>query len=282
MAIITKSLIQGGDEMHRVRAVEIIHQVLVESYNLDDLHKTAVDIYYALYSEPVIGRIIVGAISRKEHDIETIFNVLNRGVWLFNETEDHLYKIASDIYDALTKGGSNNMATIETVKKEDAIELAYDVINKWTNKLYLYLNEDDMREMAMDIYNAISNGSINDSVTIATSDLGSNSPLGFGFTSKPNVKKAYEEFMHTVFFNGKGTSFKQRIPKVDHVQLNGDITTVIWADGTHTIVKKAENDKYDINTAIVYAIVKKITGNTSGSFNKYMTSLKEKIVAKWK
>lgn len=282
MTIITKSLIQGRDEMHRVQAVEIIRQVLVESYNVDDLHKTAVDIYYALYSEPVIGRIMVGAISRKKHDIEIIFDVLNNGVWLFTEGEDYLYKVASDIYDELTKGGSNNMATIETVKKEDIIKLAYDIINKWSNKLYIYLNEDDMHEMAMDIYNAISNGSINDSVTFATSNPVSDSPLGFGFTSKPNVKKAYEEFMNTVFFNGKGTCSKQRIPKVDHVQLNGDITTVIWADGTHTIVTKAADEEYDIQTALVYAIVKKITGNTSGSLNKYMMSLKEKIVAKRK
>ena len=278
MAIITKSLIQGNDAVHRVQAVETIYQVLVKRDNFDDLYKTAVDIYYALYFQPVIG-----PISRKEHDIETIYDVLNNGVWFFTEGEyDYRYKMASDIYDALTKGGSNNMATIETVKKEDVIKLAYDIINKWSNKLYIYLNEDDMHEMAMDIYNAIYNGSINDSVTIATSDLGSNSPLGFGFTSKPNVKKAYEEFMNTVFFNGKGTSFKQRIPKVDHVQLNGDITTVIWADGTHTIVTKAADEEYDIQTALVYAIVKKITGNTSGSLNKYMMSLKEKIVAKRK
>lgn len=101
------------------------------------------------------------------------------------------------------------------------------------------------------------------------------SPLGFGFTTKPNVKKAYKEFLSKVY----GSSIND-IPYVDHIQINGDITTVIWKDGTHTIVTKAADDEFDIQTAIVYAIVKKMTGNTSGSLNRYMDSLSYKIVIK--
>jgi len=65
-----------------------------------------------------------------------------------------------------------------------------------------------------------------------------------------------------------------------HVLVNGDYTTVVWEDGTSTVVKKAPDDQYDFNTAILYAVLKKAAGNNSSALNRYLKIFKDKSVIK--
>lgn len=65
-----------------------------------------------------------------------------------------------------------------------------------------------------------------------------------------------------------------------HVLINGDYTTVVWEDGTSTVVKKASDDQYDFNTAILYAVLKKAAGNNSSALNRYLKIFKDKAVIK--
>ena len=63
-----------------------------------------------------------------------------------------------------------------------------------------------------------------------------------------------------------------------HVLVNGDTTTVVWKDGTHTIVKKAEGDHYDIEKAILWAIIKKAAGNNASFTGKYIKEFTDLVV----
>lgn len=65
-----------------------------------------------------------------------------------------------------------------------------------------------------------------------------------------------------------------------HVLVNGDYTTVVWEDGTSTVVKRASDDQYDFNTAILYAVLKKAAGNNSSALNRYLKIFKDKSVIK--
>ena len=72
--------------------------------------------------------------------------------------------------------------------------------------------------------------------------------------------------------------FNNEIPK-DHrphpkfVQINNKrvfiYTTVVWKDGTHTIVKKAADDKFKIDDAIIYAVIKKLCGDNGSEMRRY-------------
>lgn len=57
------------------------------------------------------------------------------------------------------------------------------------------------------------------------------------------------------------------------VYFNKDLTTVLWNDGTKTIVKRVAGSKDCKQTAVVYALVKKLFGNNNG----YMRVLEEFI-----
>ena len=80
-------------------------------------------------------------------------------------------------------------------------------------------------------------------------------------------------------YNPNDTITKNKLtPK--HVLINGDYTTVVWEDGTSTVVKKASDDQYDFNTAILYAVLKKAAGNNSSALNRYLKIFKDKSVIK--
>jgi len=64
------------------------------------------------------------------------------------------------------------------------------------------------------------------------------------------------------FFSGKKKSQESRIvPK--HIFKNGLYTTVMWSDGTKTIVKRGEDEPDDEYTAFTAALAKKLYGSTS-------------------
>ena len=50
---------------------------------------------------------------------------------------------------------------------------------------------------------------------------------------------------------------------IEKVNWENDKTTVTWSDGTSTMVTRQKGEKYDRQSAIAYAIAKKVLGNTS-------------------
>jgi len=73
-----------------------------------------------------------------------------------------------------------------------------------------------------------------------------------------------------------------RRPKPKSVLVNGDYTTVVWKDGTHTVVKRMEDEDYDLEKALLYAIVKKAFVNSSSDLGDYMNSFDKVKVVKTK
>ena len=88
--------------------------------------------------------------------------------------------------------------------------------------------------------------------------------------TSPAFKELLEELCSTFV----GTDFKSSVPKakaegyfhtipeipISRVTYSGDTTVVFFTDGTKTTVKCSSNDTYDRQTAIVYALVKRIFG----------------------
>lgn len=62
---------------------------------------------------------------------------------------------------------------------------------------------------------------------------------------------------------------KPLLPQPKLVQFNDDITTVVWQDGSHTIVKRTRGDAYDEEKAIVMAVIKKLCYNNGCKMNRY-------------
>lgn len=99
------------------------------------------------------------------------------------------------------------------------------------------------------------------------------------------IDDIYKHYLNKNFGLGENKYYltidlSSRIPEVHHILINGDTTTFIWEDGTHTIVKLAEGEEFDLDTAYCYAIVKKITGNTGGSMKRYFDRLHKKTIVK--
>ena len=86
--------------------------------------------------------------------------------------------------------------------------------------------------------------------------------------TSPAFKELLEELCSTFV----GTDFKSSVPKakgyfhtipeipISRVTYSGDTTVVFFTDGTKTTVKCSSNDTYDRQTAIVYALVKRMFG----------------------
>lgn len=62
---------------------------------------------------------------------------------------------------------------------------------------------------------------------------------------------------------------------VKKVILNGDVTVVLWNDGTKTVVRRDKNDIYDPEKAILACMAKKLYENT-GIFNEVIEDTMEK------
>ena len=60
-----------------------------------------------------------------------------------------------------------------------------------------------------------------------------------------------------------------KMPQPKKVIFNGPATIVLWQDGTKTVVKRFEYDKYDWRMAIIWCILKKIFGSFNKA-NKYL------------
>lgn len=62
------------------------------------------------------------------------------------------------------------------------------------------------------------------------------------------------------------------LPIAKFVQFNGDYTTVVWQDGSHTTVKRAEGECYDEEKAIMFATIKRMCKNNGSAMARYFDS----------
>ena len=72
----------------------------------------------------------------------------------------------------------------------------------------------------------------------------------------------------------------EKLFAINHILKNGDYTTVIWKDGTKTIVKKASDESDDPEKALLFAMLKKICGNNGSEMARYLRKAEEKTVIK--
>lgn len=67
---------------------------------------------------------------------------------------------------------------------------------------------------------------------------------------------------------------------INDVVWNGDETTVFWGDGTSTTVRRANGDSYDKQTAVAYAISKKVLASTLENTVKYYSEKDKRTAEK--
>lgn len=72
----------------------------------------------------------------------------------------------------------------------------------------------------------------------------------------------------------------EKLFAINHILKNGDYTTVIWKDGTKTIVKKASDEPDDPEKALLFAMLKKVCGNNGSEMARYLRKAEEKTVIK--
>lgn len=98
---------------------------------------------------------------------------------------------------------------------------------------------------------------------------------GFGFNKPSSQSQAYlflKEAEDRINLN--------RTFRIDHILKNGDYTTVIWKDGTKTIIKKASDEPDDPEKALLFAMLKKICGNNGSEMARYLRKAEENTVIK--
>lgn len=76
----------------------------------------------------------------------------------------------------------------------------------------------------------------------------------------------------------KNNNHNKFYPK--QVLRNGPYTTVVWLDGSHTVVKLAEGEQYDPEKALLYAIVKHLCGDVKSKMDKYLEDFDKVTVYK--
>ena len=76
------------------------------------------------------------------------------------------------------------------------------------------------------------------------------------------------------------TSAKVAMPGVKNIIFNGNITKVMFTDGTWSLVRLSENDKPDREVAVLYAIAKRIYGRISYDRNNYGEAVESGIGTK--
>ena len=84
---------------------------------------------------------------------------------------------------------------------------------------------------------------------------------------KDLLKRLFPDFVEATFsdFNGLAPKAKEYFPTMSEIPISrvtysGDTTIVFFTDGTKTTVKRSGADKYDRQTAIVYALIKRLFG----------------------
>ena len=66
--------------------------------------------------------------------------------------------------------------------------------------------------------------------------------------------------------------------KIKKILKNGDYTTVLWKDGSHTVVKKMASENDDPEKALLFAMLKKLCDNNGSKMAKFIEDAESKTV----
>lgn len=63
----------------------------------------------------------------------------------------------------------------------------------------------------------------------------------------------------------------RKLPEVKNIIFNDPVTVVFWNDGTKTIVRASNGDKFSKELGVIYSVFKKLYGpNTSAAIKKFL------------
>lgn len=72
------------------------------------------------------------------------------------------------------------------------------------------------------------------------------------------------------YYGSTPVDISECLPKPKHMMLNGDYTTIVWEDGTSTVLHLKAGEPYDPEKAILYGVLKKIFNNKNADMDRYM------------
>ena len=107
------------------------------------------------------------------------------------------------------------------------------------------------------------------------------SPYGeYSFISRriPGVRYGQRRYEQMTKQDAIKSSMIFMTPK--QVLLNGPYTTVVWKDGSHTVVKLAKGEVFDPEKAILYAIVKHMCKDVKAEMDRYLNKFDEVSIYK--
>lgn len=78
-------------------------------------------------------------------------------------------------------------------------------------------------------------------------------------------------------FKGFEISF---LPNPKHIMVNGKYATAVWADGSHTVIKRMDGDAYDQDKMIMILIFKKIFNDDKPAMREYFKQFENNIKIK--
>lgn len=108
--------------------------------------------------------------------------------------------------------------------------------------------------------------------------LGSDEKICESYESAKKNKRSIETtnpFLKTLLLIEEGrlkfsVDMSNYLPKPKHMMLNGDYTTIVWEDGTSTVLHLMPGELYDPEKAVLYGILKKIFKNKNADLDRYM------------
>ena len=111
-----------------------------------------------------------------------------------------------------------------------------------------------------------------------------------GKTDEEVAKKMANLAQYGVEYSPKDVAFSKpftdiRVPRMERVILNDPATIIFWKDGTKTIVKCQNGEKFDAEKGIALCYMKKVLGNRHAWWDhmvkaKKMANYKEAVVDK--
>lgn len=73
----------------------------------------------------------------------------------------------------------------------------------------------------------------------------------------------YDAMKASVDFFAKLANIGTSTPRITKIIFSGPVTIVFWRDGSKTMVRRSDDDKYDREAAVTYAIAKRMFGNNT-------------------
>ena len=91
----------------------------------------------------------------------------------------------------------------------------------------------------------------------------------------PRLTKQQLKMLNRVIPYPSCMQTQHSIPIVQKIHFNAPYTTIIWKDGTHTVVKCADDDTFNPRVGFLYAYAKKCFGKSGRQFARFMQSVED-------